>query len=33
VGSLLITHLGTEMSELRGRCELETADDGLIVKL
>jgi len=33
VGSMLLTHLGREMSELRGQCELETADDGLIVKL
>ncbi len=33
VGSMLLTHLGSEMSRLRGQCELETADDGLIVKL
>lgn len=33
VGSLVLTHLGSEMSRRRGRCELETADDGLIVKL
>jgi ribonuclease BN (tRNA processing enzyme) len=33
VGSLLLTHLGRQMSTLRGQCELDTADDGLIVKL
>ncbi len=33
VGGLLLTHLGSEMSDLRGQCELDTADDGLIVKL
>jgi ribonuclease BN (tRNA processing enzyme) len=33
VGSMLLTHLGSEMATLRGQCELETADDGLIVKL
>jgi ribonuclease BN (tRNA processing enzyme) len=33
VGSLLLTHLGHQMARLRGQCELETADDGLIVKL
>jgi ribonuclease BN (tRNA processing enzyme) len=33
VGSMLLTHLGSEMANLRGQCELETADDGLIVKL
>jgi ribonuclease BN (tRNA processing enzyme) len=33
VGSLVVTHLGTEMARRRGQCELDTADDGLIVKL
>jgi len=33
VGSMLLTHLGTKMATLRGQCELDTADDGLIVKL
>jgi ribonuclease BN (tRNA processing enzyme) len=33
VGSVVLTHLGSEMSRRRGQCELETADDGLIVKL
>jgi ribonuclease BN (tRNA processing enzyme) len=33
VGSMLLSHLGTEMARLRGLCELDTADDGLIVKL
>ncbi len=32
-GRLLLTHLGNAMAELRGRCPLETADDGLVVKL
>lgn len=33
VGSLILTHLGRHMSERRGQLELDTADDGLIVKL
>jgi ribonuclease BN (tRNA processing enzyme) len=33
VGSMLLSHLGSEMARLRGQCELDTADDGLIVKL
>ncbi len=32
-GRLLLTHLGEEMVEMRGRCSIETADDGLVVKL
>jgi ribonuclease BN (tRNA processing enzyme) len=28
-GRVILTHLGAEMSERRGHCELETADDGL----
>ena len=32
-GRLLITHLGEEMSDRRGSCDFETADDGLTVKL
>jgi ribonuclease BN (tRNA processing enzyme) len=30
---LIVTHLGTEMHELRGRLDVETADDGLVVRL
>jgi len=33
VGSLVLTHLGDEMAGLRGQCELDTADDGLMIKL
>jgi len=33
VGSLVLTHLGAEMARRRGQVELDTADDGLIVKL
>lgn len=32
-GRMLLTHLGEEMSDRRGQIELETADDGLAVKL
>jgi len=32
-GRLVLTHLGEEMSRMRGRLEIETADDGLVVKL
>lgn len=32
-GRLILTHLGEEMSAQRGQIELETADDGLAVKL
>jgi ribonuclease BN (tRNA processing enzyme) len=32
-GRLILTHLGAEMSERRGHCELETADDGLKLSL
>lgn len=32
-GRHLLTHLGAEMSELRGRIDFETADDGLTLKL
>jgi ribonuclease BN (tRNA processing enzyme) len=32
-GRIVLTHLGSEMADLRGRCALETADDGLVVKL
>ena len=31
VGEMILTHLGTEMAERRGRCQLPTADDGLVV--
>ena len=30
---MVITHLGSEMQQLRGACEIETADDGLRVSL
>jgi len=33
VGRLVLTHLGEEMAGLRGEIELETADDGLQLKL
>ena len=26
---MILTHLGAEMTALRGTCEFETADDGL----
>ena len=32
-GRLILTHLGAEMADQRGRCEIETADDGLVQKL
>jgi len=32
VGRMLLTHLGEAMSQRRGRCEIETADDGLAVR-
>lgn len=32
-GRLILTHLGDEMADQRGQIEIETADDGLIVKL
>jgi ribonuclease BN (tRNA processing enzyme) len=32
-GRIVLTHLGSEMSERRGRCEFETADDGLTLQL
>ena len=32
-GRIILTHLGPEMSALRGRCEFETADDGLQISL
>lgn len=33
VGHMMLTHLGTEMAHRRGDIDLETADDGLTVKL
>jgi len=30
-GRMLLTHLGDEMTDRRGRLEIETADDGLVV--
>lgn len=32
-GRLMLTHLGAQMTELRGKLSIETADDGLIVAL
>jgi ribonuclease BN (tRNA processing enzyme) len=32
-GRILLTHLGSEMTDSRGSCDFETADDGLVVKL
>jgi ribonuclease BN (tRNA processing enzyme) len=33
VKRMVITHLGEEMADLRGRLDLETADDGMKIKL
>lgn len=33
VKRLIVTHLGSEMADQRGRLEIETADDGLKIKL
>jgi len=32
-GRIILTHLGSEMTNRRGRCDFETADDGYAVKL
>jgi ribonuclease BN (tRNA processing enzyme) len=32
-GRILLTHLGSAMSARRGRCDFETADDGMLVRL
>ena len=32
-GRIILTHLGPEMSERRGTCSFETADDGLIIRV
>jgi len=32
-GRIILTHLGTEMTDRRGACEFETADDGLIIRI
>jgi ribonuclease BN (tRNA processing enzyme) len=32
-GRMVLTHLGQEMTDRRGRCGFETADDGLAIKL
>ena len=32
-GRIILTHLGAEMTDRRGRCDFETADDGLVIKL
>jgi ribonuclease BN (tRNA processing enzyme) len=32
-GRIVLTHLGSEMAERRGRCSFETADYGLVIKI
>ena len=32
-GRMVLTHLGAEMVDRRGRCDFETADDGLVLQL
>jgi len=32
-GRIVLTHLGAEMSERRGQCDFDTADDGLTLRL
>jgi ribonuclease BN (tRNA processing enzyme) len=32
-GRIILTHLGSEMTDRRGACDFETADDGLVLKL
>jgi ribonuclease BN (tRNA processing enzyme) len=32
-GRMILTHLGSEMADRRGRCSIETADDGLVLKI
>jgi ribonuclease BN (tRNA processing enzyme) len=32
-GRMVLTHLGSEMADRRGRCAFETADDGLAIKI
>ena len=32
-GRMILTHLGADMAERRGRCDFETADDGLKLAL
>ena len=32
-GRMVLTHLGAEMSERRGKCDFETADDGLRIEV
>jgi len=32
-GRLILTHLGDEMAKQRGQIEIDTADDGLAIKL
>ena len=32
-GRLILTHLGEDMANRRGKLEIETADDGLAIKL
>ena len=32
-GRIVLTHLGAEMTDRRGRCDFETADDGLSLKI
>ena len=32
-GRIILTHLGTEMTDRRGQCASETADDGLVIQI
>jgi ribonuclease BN (tRNA processing enzyme) len=32
-GRIILTHFGAEMTDRRGRCDFETADDGMLIKL
>jgi ribonuclease BN (tRNA processing enzyme) len=32
-GRIILTHFGAEMTDRRGRCDFETADDGMAIKL
>ena len=33
VGGMVLTHLGSEMADRRGRIDFRTADDGLVIKI
>jgi hypothetical protein len=32
-GRIVLTHLGPEMSDRRGICSFDTADDGLVIRI